>query len=269
MTLQIRYIVIILILAAFTSWSYAQEKPQEKQGTEKPSEKKVFALKKIPSSLEEILACALKSNPDIVVAEADLYHAQAKLKQARLKVSHALVEAFQQRKIRQLALEGAKKNYERMKLLSETGRLNDDDLNTHRQALSEAESSLTETEAMIAAVIGQDPISQKNPGSLEALLAIALQSNGEILLAKADLLRMDARSNQIRLQVTEEVTVAYQMRRVNKHALDTAKRMLQLTLNRIEQGIISSEEELPVFQAMIETEAELARTEARIRYLMG
>ena len=67
MTIQIRYAVILLILAAFTSWSYAQGE----QGREKPSEEKAASLKKIPSSLEEILACALKSNPDIEVAEAE------------------------------------------------------------------------------------------------------------------------------------------------------------------------------------------------------
>jgi hypothetical protein len=101
------------------------------------------------------------------------------------------------------------------------------------------------------------------------MLAIALSSNGEIMLAQADLIRMDARLNQTRLQMTEEVTIAFQTGRVKKNALNNAEKVLQMIKERGSQGIVSKEEELSAFQAKIEAEAELARIEAHIRYLLG
>ena len=63
MTLRIRYIVILLILAAFMPRAAAQDETQKKEGSE--SEKKKAVLQAIPDSLEEMLARALRSNPDI------------------------------------------------------------------------------------------------------------------------------------------------------------------------------------------------------------
>ena len=265
MTFQKRFAVIILVLTAFTSRSFAQGE----QESEKPAEAKTVALQKLPSSLEEMLGRALGSNPDIQVAEADIHHAHAKVKQIRMKVSHALVGAFLHRNLRREALEIAKSKYTNMKILVEAGRTDSESLFTHRQALTLAEAALVETESMIRGLVGMDPSSGKTPDLLEKTLTMAFQSNGEIALAKADLIRMDARSNQIRLKVTEEVTITYQTRRSKMNALVIVKKVYQRAQERVEQGLLREDEKLTAFQAVIESEAELIRAEAHLRYLLG
>ena len=263
MTKQIRHAFIILMIAAFAAHSFAQEE------ADKPSDDKKISLQKIPSSLEEMLTGALDSNPDILVAEADLNHAQAKVNQVRLNVSHALVHAFQQRMIHQNSLKNAKSRYERLKALMETGQADSFSVDDQRQTVLAEEGAVAETEAIIREIIGMNPSSGETPESLEEMLTVALESNGEIVLARADLVRMDARLNQVRLRVTEDVTIAYQMRRTRRAALDTSKSILNRIEEKLNQGIVSQEEMLPAFQAVIEAEADLVRIEARIRYLMG
>jgi hypothetical protein len=82
-------------------------------------------------------------------------------------------------------------------------------------------------------------------------------------------MRMQARSDQVRLKVTEEVTIAHQTRRAKRNALDQAKRRLQRILELRDQGMVGPEEEYPAYQAVFEAEAELVQIEARLRYLMG
>jgi|GEM_PF-2095167 len=265
MRIPIRYVTIAFCLTVFTGWSFAQAE----QASEKPSEEKIVTLQKIPSSLEAMLARALEANPDILVAEADHYHAQTVVKQMRLRVSQALIEAYHQLKMRQNALQDARHKYARMERLFKEGLLDEDSLITHRQGLLPADAAVAEIEAMIRGIMGVDPLSGKTPESLEEMLTIALRSNGEIMLAEADLIRMDARLNQTRLKVTEEVTIAFQMLRITKNALGFAQHVWQKTEVLVDKNLDSKDAERSAFQAMIEAEAELVQFEAHIRYLLG
>jgi len=248
--------IIVLVLAIAASLSFAQDKKDR-------------ILQEIPSSLEAMFACAFKSNPDILVAEADLLQAQAKLKQVRLKISRALIEASLHRSLSINAVEIARREYERRESLVKRGQLQGESLAAERQALAGAEAAVTESEVMIRAIIGLDPAAAKTPESFDEMLTLALRSNGDIALSEADLVRMDARSNQVRLRVAEEVTIAHQMRRVNQNAVEIATNFLQKRRQMAKDNLLSKDEELVAFQKLIEAETELIRTEARIRYLLG
>lgn len=265
MRIRIRYMAVVFFLAAFSLWAFAQE---ERSG-ERPRDGNVVTLQEIPSSLGEMLARALEANPDILVAEADLHHAQAVVRHVRLEVSREVIETFHTIKVRRSILKGAEAEYRRMEQLEESGRLPSDSLFPHRQAVTKAEAAVVEVEARIRGLIGQDPSSGKIPASLEEILAVALRSNGEVMLAEADLVRMDTRLNRTRLEVVEEVTVTYQTARVNKIAIDHARMIFQRMVERVNQGIVSKDEELIALQAKMEAEAELARVEAHVRYLLG
>jgi hypothetical protein len=230
---------------------------------------KGMVLQKLPSSLEAMLGVALDSNPDIQVADADLNHAHAKLKQVRLKVSHALVEAFQQRHLRLEALEIARTNYAGMKTRADDGLITRAELSGARQSLTATEVALTETESVIRALTGLNPTSGKTPEGLEEAMTTAFQYNGEVALAEADLVRMDARSNQVRLKVTEEVSITFQTRRSVLNALAVAEKNFQRMQAKVEKGLVHEEEKLVAFQGVIEAEGELVRIEAHLRYLLG
>lgn len=254
MSFQIRITVLMLCVTIFAAPSLAQ---------------KGIALQKLPSSLEEMLGVALDSNPDIQVADADLHYAHAKLKQVRLKVSHALVEAFQERHLRMEALEIVRTKYARIKARAEDGMITSTELSDARQTLTASEVALTEAESVIRALTGLDPTSGKTPEVLEEALTTAFQSNGEVALAEADLVRMDVRSNQVRLKVTEEVTITFQMRRSMMNALAVAEKIYQRVQANVEMGRDHEDEKLVAFQGVIEAEAELVRIEAHLRYLLG
>lgn len=276
-----RYSMIALMLATISLCSLAQEEKKEggkvdadkvdadKVGADREPEKKAAALAEIPSSLEEMLAHALKSNPDILVAEADLYHAQAVAKQTRLEVSRMIVEAFLQRKTRKENVEIAKRRYSDMKMVASAGGMNQTDLFEFQQTLTAAEAALAEIEAELRSLTGVDPVSGRRFIMLEEALDEAFESNGEIMLAQADLVRMDTRLNRMRLQVIEEVTITFQTRRSLELALDNAHRAHQRAQERVKQGIIPEEERLEAFQHLIEIEAEHLRVEAHLRYLLG
>ncbi len=261
-----RYTLIILAAVLAVAASFARSEQEEAKG----QKEKAPTLREIPSSLEEMLISALRSNPDILVAEADLVQARAKLKQVRLKISHALLEATLQRKLCVSIVESTTTEYERMKIRAAKGMVSSDTLAEARQAVMAAEAAFSETEAMIHALIGIDPSTGKPPESYEQMLTLALRSNGEIALAESDLVRMDARLNQVRLRVTEEVTVTHQMRRVKQNAVAIAKSYQAEMRERVAQGLIrKSYEELEWLQGVIEAEAEVIQIDARIRYLLG
>jgi len=254
-----------LILVVGTTLAFAQAE----DGKSPVDKEKTFTLQKLPSSLEEMLSRALEANPDICVAKADLQYAYARVKQVRLKISQALVEAFQARHVRKEALKIEKSKYENMHKLVESGHLQKESLFPQRQSLAAAEAALAETESMIRGLAGIDPVSGNTPDSLEKALSQAFQSNGEIGLTKADLIRMEAKLNQIRLKVSEEVTITFQVQRSKRNALVVAEKMFHKVQTRAEEGVLPEHEKLAAFQAVIEAEAELARVEARLRYLLG
>jgi hypothetical protein len=266
MKTPIKYAMIALMLAAFGLCAHAQEK---KSDGGKTDGEQTAVLAERPSSLDNMLALALESNPDILVAEADLHHAQAVARQTRLEVSRMLVEAFLQRRAMKENLEIVKERLSGMEMLVETGQMRHSELLDHKQELTSVEAGLAEIEAVLRSLAGVDPASGRKLGTLEEALELALEANGEIVLAEADLVRMDTRLNRMRLQVMEEVTITFQTRRSLEYALDSAHKAHHRAQERVKQGVVPEEERLAAFQHLIEIEVELNSIEAHLRFLLG
>src|SRR5436309_9636032 len=76
---------VVLTCAGLTFGQATEQKAEKKSPNDSEKKSSVEPTKKAPATLEELLAQALKANPDIRVAEAKLREAEAELNRTRLQ----------------------------------------------------------------------------------------------------------------------------------------------------------------------------------------
>ncbi len=111
-------------------------------------------LGKLPDAIEEMLAAALHSNPDILRAEARVEEARARLNSARLKVTEDVTHAFHERtKLREIVgvRERQAANH---KSMVQTGRAPQSEFEAVLASLTEARAQLAQVEARIRFLMG-------------------------------------------------------------------------------------------------------------------
>lgn len=251
----------------------ASDDPTRPKGQSKPDDQsqKAITVKmdKIPGDLGEMLALAYERNPDIRLAEADLRHAVLEMQQIRLQVAQAVVEAYYEMEVLQNALEGVKEQYARIQRLQEAKSVDEGAVAGRFQELMEARTAHSRSQAQLRAIIGLDPAGGEMPEKLEDMVAKALECNGEIALAEAGLVRMEAMLNQVRLKVTQEVSSAFHQRRIMDNALALEQQRLQVIQMQADRGLASTEKVMEARQALLRIEAEAMQDEAFVRYLLG
>jgi hypothetical protein len=109
-----------------------------------------------PKNLDEMIATALKANPDVLLAEAKLREAQAELNQVRLKVTREVVTAFEKRKQGSVSLRRAKENLDRMQkeIANGTSSAGASDLDAQRMAYGQVELGMAHTDADLRYLLG-------------------------------------------------------------------------------------------------------------------
>ena len=114
------------------------------------------ALGKVPSSLEEVLARALRTNPDILLAESKVRQAQAELNQTRLKVTQDTAGLYYQRRGLREAKEGLYKKASIIEQRVASGTMTQEQLQEAllRVADLDAEMSLLESKLRYAIGLG-------------------------------------------------------------------------------------------------------------------
>lgn len=108
----------------------------------------------IPTSLDEMIATALKASPEVLLAEAKLRQAQAELNQTRLKVTRDVVGAFNERKQKQISLTGSMQRLQEVQKASASGLVERSALEQARGQAGEAELGVAQTEADIRYLLG-------------------------------------------------------------------------------------------------------------------
>jgi len=109
---------------------------------------------KIPDTLEGLLEQALRSNPEVIVAEAKVREAQAELNQARLKVTLQVLSFQSQKNHQMMAVRAAEEHVARINELVKTGSTSQEDLHKALLEKIEAESALSQSEAQIRYLLG-------------------------------------------------------------------------------------------------------------------
>lgn len=163
-----------------------------------------FAVAKQPEkgSLEEVLAEALKNNPDIRVAEAKLHEAEAELSRARLVVLQKVAALYVARKAAQAKVVQAERDLERAGRLKASDALAEADYRAAEQALVAAKAELEKIEAELPVLLGKPPQGmppdavvqravqflqrrQQGPDAMSAMSAAALMALAQARLQPA------------------------------------------------------------------------------------
>ncbi len=146
-------LALVLVLAGA---SIGMGQPATPQATDSnaaaPAQPKPAPAK---SKLEEMLAEALRNNPDIRVAEAKLAEADAELNRTRLLVTQKVIDLHHAILSQKAVVEYEQKKFERMKKLAEQGSIDSQLLDEAQQKLTIAKAKLAELEAQVPALLGK------------------------------------------------------------------------------------------------------------------
>src|SRR5262245_20759456 len=124
-------------LLAFAGPAWAQTDEIQKQ-----IDKKLQGLRKEQAALDELLAQALKNNPDIRVAEAKMREADAELYRARVNILNRVVIQLGDIRSARAAANEATARYEREVQLSQRGAISEADLRAARAAMLKFQGDL-------------------------------------------------------------------------------------------------------------------------------
>jgi len=109
------------------------------------------------SKLEEMLAEALRSNPDIRVAAANVALADAELNRTRLQVTQKVMSLHASLGAQKAEVAFRQTQYERFKKLAEQGSIDSKLVDEQQQRLMLAKAKLAELEAQMPALLGKTP----------------------------------------------------------------------------------------------------------------
>jgi hypothetical protein len=107
-----------------------------------------------PRGLDEMLAIALRSNPEILQADARVRQAQARLNQVRLRVIEEVITAFHDREKHKAVIVGQEQALQIAQKLVQTGQASSDSANAPQIALIEARARLEQNEAHARYLLG-------------------------------------------------------------------------------------------------------------------
>jgi hypothetical protein len=152
----------------------AQQQPgSESAKPPAPAKDDKSAPKDKEPSLEDVLAQALKDNPDIRVAEAKRQEAEAMLSKTRLQVMQQVVDLYAGWKRARANVAAAEQKLARLRRLQATNAVSAEEVELAEQNLTSAKSMLESKEAEMALLLG------KPPG--KAVSAAAFSPDGKLL----------------------------------------------------------------------------------------
>jgi hypothetical protein len=123
---------------------------EEKQAEAPPAPK----LADVPRNLAEMLTVALRSNPEILQAEAKVRRAEADLNQVRLKVTEAVVTAFHEREKQEAAIRATEQTFANARKMARTGTVSQTETIAAERAYVEERAKHVQNEARARYLLG-------------------------------------------------------------------------------------------------------------------
>jgi hypothetical protein len=142
----------LALLLAGAALAYGQPGARSEPAKAEPAQEKAPPAK---SKLEEMLAQALKDNPDIRVAAAKLGEAEAELNRVRLQVMQKVVTLYHSMEMARTDVQTAERTLERVRRLGAA--VSREELDAAEAALAAAKAKLAAVEAEVPYVIGKQP----------------------------------------------------------------------------------------------------------------
>jgi multidrug efflux pump subunit AcrA (membrane-fusion protein) len=109
---------------------------------------------KLPERLEDLLASAMDTNPDVLLAEAGVREATAKLNQVRLEVAQRAAALFHERKKHRTSLAALRQRYEEVHKLYAAGREQQQRVREIGLEMAEADAAIAQVDAEIRYLLG-------------------------------------------------------------------------------------------------------------------
>jgi predicted HTH domain antitoxin len=131
------------------------------------------------SKLEEMLAEALKNNPDIRVAAAKLAEAEAELNRARVQVTQQVATLYQGILSQKAVVEYAQKRYDRMKGLLADRAIDAKLVEEESDKLMAAKAKLAELEAQMPGLLGKTTRTEDSASDVRIAARLALELTGQ------------------------------------------------------------------------------------------
>ncbi len=141
---------LVLFIAVGASTAIAQQPPEKKDDG-----KKSEAKAKPPSPLDELLAKALKHNPDIKVAESKVREAEAELNRVRLQVMQKVVKLQHEIEVQKSMVDAAEAQVARIRRLFESKVVSSEEIHLAESALKQAKAKLAQAEAELPYLLGK------------------------------------------------------------------------------------------------------------------
>jgi hypothetical protein len=148
------------------SLAFGQQRPEDK-GKAKPDAKDKQTANPAVPRLEDLLAEAMRNNPDIQVAQAKLHEAEAKLNRARLQVMQKVMAFYHGLESQKAQVALAEKEYERIAVLARDGSVTPQIADAARQKLILAKTKLAEMEAELPYLLGKNPLHKEDKAEAE------------------------------------------------------------------------------------------------------
>jgi hypothetical protein len=108
----------------------------------------------VPTSLDEMIAAALKTSPEVLLMEARLRQAQAELNQARLKVTREVITTFNEKKQRTSALESVERRLKELTALTGAGSASPREVSEAKLLVGEAQLKVAQSDAEMRYLLG-------------------------------------------------------------------------------------------------------------------
>jgi len=145
--------------------------PQKGKAVEPPA-------KPAPLPLEDMLAKALKDNPDIRVAEAKLREAEAELNRTRLQVMQKVILCQQTLKTQQSLVQEMQTQVDHMRKLWKVGQAPATGVQAAEQTLISAKAKLAEMETQLPYLLGKQALAGKH---VDWVHSVAFSPDGRLL----------------------------------------------------------------------------------------
>ncbi len=173
-TTAVNATAVALLLAGAALAPGQQGPPPTRPKTEPPAQEKAPAK----SKLEEMLAHALKDNPDIRVAAAKLGEAEAELNRVRLHVMQKVVTLYHTTEMARTDVATAERALARTKQLNKDRVVSSDEVAAAEAALAAAKAKLAAVEAEVPYITGKQPQTADAAGLRDRLYLSRLQIAG-------------------------------------------------------------------------------------------
>jgi len=111
-------------------------------------------LEKLPPTLDKMIVIALKSNPQIVLAEAKVRQAQAELNETRLRVTKEVTRIYSLRRQKMRRIDDIRKRFYRIREVMKKGAATDAQVNKIALDLAKHDGELSEIEAEARYLLG-------------------------------------------------------------------------------------------------------------------